>query len=145
MATPANVYSALVQYVASNLTVDCWLNREPEGTPANPRGMPYVVASGSFDREYTMGSYRDDHGHVTLSCFGRTDDEAGAVGSNALGLFDDPGTWMQIPVTPASHIIEASPEGYSLQPDDVPDQNGNVVWRCDVRLEVRLTVRYGPI
>ncbi len=138
---PPDVYGALVQFVRDRLGADCWLNREPEQTDATSRKLPYIVLQGTFDTDWTFEPSFVDRGEVTFYCFAVGDDDARGLGEQLKALFAPIEIWGQIPIQDAQ-FVNVLRTGYGLFTEEEPNKDGNVVYRYEVRFDVKVSGAY---
>ena len=135
MAAPPDVYGALVTYTRAAVSVDVYLNREPETQTTTTRVPPYVEIEGKFSTEWSFEAEYTDCGEVIFKCFAVGDDNARTLGEQIKTLFVQPSSWSSIPIV-NKKFVEVSRTGYELYTEDELNQDGNVIYRYEVNFHV---------
>ncbi len=136
MATPADVYGALTDYVRTNLGVDCYLGREPEQTTIFNRKLPYVCLDGRLGVEWLYERNFVAAGTLTFHCYAEGSTAAVTLGGSVEALFGDPPAWPAISAGTLS-TIEVAQNDCEISPEEAKSRTGQVVYRYEVPCSVK--------
>lgn len=136
---PEDVYDALGQYVTAALTVDCFLDEEPEQSAAlDGHELPFVTMGGDFDTDWNFETPSEE-GSVTFRCYGLIAD-AKRLGAALKELFREPEDWQAIPVS-GGEFRSVIRKRWGLHKEPERDKDNNPIYRYDVIFDVALNVQ----